>query len=105
MTRAQQDAVNELKFLVVGKAKGQLSARARPTPDQLAALQASKNVTAVVTLLLGNEGRECGDIERTCNDLGLRWCHAPIEGLKDIRPLTPEARGSFCSVHKVADWL
>jgi len=70
--------------------KGRLLIRARPTPAALRSLWAS-GATAVVTLLREDEpGYQ--DVQSTCHQYGLRWLHAPLDGLRDLRDGEPKSR-------------
>lgn len=66
----------------------------------------------LVTLLRETEHVcACAEIQRACAQLGLRWLHAPLDGLKDIKELTEDDTSldpgleSLSSAHEVLEWI
>jgi len=104
VSKKARNAINQLQWVTVGN--GRLAARGRPSREQLAALQKHHGATAVVTLLREDEGG-CSEVKRRCDELGLRWKHAPFDGLKDIcvDDPTPDILRSLRTTSEVADWL
>eukprot|EP00928_Gymnodinium_smaydae_P090238 TRINITY_DN74066_c0_g1_i1.p1 TRINITY_DN74066_c0_g1~~TRINITY_DN74066_c0_g1_i1.p1 ORF type:complete len:321 (-),score=41.18 TRINITY_DN74066_c0_g1_i1:277-1239(-) len=111
MSKKVATAVDQLCLVAVGN--GGLSARGRPNPETLAALQRCKGLTAVVTLLRGTESQgEAVRIGNTCKQLGLKWCHAPLAGPREMGMIgdidvsvTHEDLESFRGVRHVSEWL
>lgn len=81
LSKSQRKAVSDLQWFAFGDG-GRLSARGRPSAEQLLALKAA-GVSAVVTLLMEDE-EGCAKVQMACDRLDLKWCHAPFEGLKDF---------------------
>lgn len=111
LTKKVQHAVDKLHLVPAGR--GSLSARGRPNPETLLALQGHKGVTALVTLLRDGEGSGAAAmLGKACERLGLKWCHAPLAGPREMAmigsgnaKLTPEDLESFSKVHQVTEWL
>mmetsp|Transcript_35709 Transcript_35709/g.76112 ORF Transcript_35709/g.76112 Transcript_35709/m.76112 type:complete len:319 (-) Transcript_35709:101-1057(-) len=106
LSKRQKDSVSQLQWIGIGEARGRLAARGRPSPSQLAALHAIEGMTVLVSLLRSDEAG-CSEIQRTCERLGVRWYHAPLDGLRAMRggDPTPEAWDSLRSVYEVLDLL
>jgi hypothetical protein len=111
MTKSVRKAVDELNLVRVGR--GALSARGRPSPQTLFALKHHRGLTGVVTLLRHDECFYAEvPIGEACERLGLRWCHAPLAGPKEMG-MIGEAKvnvthgdlDSFRKVHQVKGWL
>lgn len=111
VTKKVQKAIDQLQLVNAGT--GCLSARGRPNLEALAAMQHFKSLTGVVTLLRHDEGMcAAASIGQACERLGLKWCHAPLAGPKEMgmignskAKLTKDDFESFQKILQVKEWL
>lgn len=107
-SKAVVKALATIRYVEAAPGCGWIAARGCPSVEQLHALCARTGLTGLVTLLRPTE-RLCAaaDLGVACEERGLRWCHAPLRGARQLQLAEVSAHdfARLATIRCTEEWL